>query len=54
VKVPEQPLQRIQEATRQAVKSPFRLSRRGVTVPYRVLSSNGVAGFLGYPLPVWS
>jgi hypothetical protein len=54
VKVPSAPLQRDERASRQAVTSPFRLSRREVTVPCRVLSGNGVAGLLGYLLPVRS
>jgi hypothetical protein len=51
---PEQPLQRIERRTGQAVTSPIRLSRRGVSVPFRVLPSSGVAGLLGYPFPVRS
>jgi hypothetical protein len=47
------PSRGIQEVVRQAVTSPIRLSRLEVTVPYRVLPSNGVAGVLGYLLPVW-
>jgi hypothetical protein len=51
---PSEPLQRIGRASRQAVASPLRLNRREVTVPYRVLSDNEVAGLLGYLLPVQS
>jgi hypothetical protein len=44
----------IQEVARQAVTFPIRLSRLEVTVPFRVLPCSGVAGSLGYLLPVWS
>jgi hypothetical protein len=51
---PSEPLQRIERASRQADPSPSRPDRHEVTVPYRVLSGNGVAGALGCPLPVRS
>jgi hypothetical protein len=52
--VPSSPSRGIQEVARQAVTSPIRLSRLEVAVPFRVLLSIGVAGLLGYLLPVWS
>jgi hypothetical protein len=54
MKVPSSPSRGIQEVARQAVTFPIRLSRLEVTVPFRVLPCSGVAGSLGYLLPVWS
>jgi hypothetical protein len=52
VRIPELPLQRIEGASRQAVTSPTRLNRHGVSVTYRVLHGSEVSGILGSPFPV--
>jgi len=38
-------------SSRRAVSSPMRPDRREVVVPYRVLSRDAVAGFIGFPAP---
>lgn len=52
VRVLSGPSRGIERSSSQAVTSPLRLNRRGVTVPYRVLPGSEVAGLLGSPPPV--